>query len=376
VETAVSRHIIEQTGADQITKTSKRLSQRWRIGIGVVIALFAAAAIAILYRMRGTGFRWDLFLATFRELDAFWMTAAILLILLTYVGRALRWQVLMRPVCPHPSFSNLLTATIIGFTAVVLFGRAGEVVRPYLIAIKEKVSFSSQLAAWLLERIYDLLVVLLISAFALTQIQENNAAFGPGVQWVLRTGGLLISVICTICFVVLMLFRQFSDAMRQRLLDSLAFLPPKYFHKIEQIVTAFAQGMQSTRSGSFVALLVFYTIAEWLVITASQVCLFKAVPITAHLRPIDSLIFVGFVAFGSIVQIPGVGGGMQVAAVLVLTEFFGLPFEKASGLAILIWITTYVVIIPFGFLLAFREGIQWNNLRHIQTETEPSEIEQ
>ena len=38
---------------------------------------------------------------------------------------------------------------------MVILGRAGELVRPYLISLKEQVPFSSQMAAWLLERILD-----------------------------------------------------------------------------------------------------------------------------------------------------------------------------------------------------------------------------
>jgi hypothetical protein len=81
---------------------------------------------------------------------------------LTYVGRALRWRVLIRPVKAHPNLWNLFTGTAIGFTAIVLFGRPGEMVRPYIISLKERLSFSSQMAAWLVERMYDLMMALLI----------------------------------------------------------------------------------------------------------------------------------------------------------------------------------------------------------------------
>jgi len=50
-----------------------------------------------------------------------------------------------------------------------------------------------------------------------------------------------------------------------------------------------------------------------------------------------------------------------------LTEFFGISFEAASGIALTLWIITFVVIVPVGFVLAFREGIQWRNLRHLET---------
>ena len=57
--------------------------------------------------------------------------------------------------------------------------------------------------------------------------------------------------------------------------------------------------------------------------------------------------------------------------VLVLTEFFGITLEAASGIALVLWIITFVVIVPLGLVLAFHEGIQWRNLRHIeQTVTE------
>ena len=73
---------------------------------------------------------------------------------------------------------NLLSATMIGFTAITLFGRPGEFVRPYLIARKEQVPVTSQFAAWVLERIFDLLMALLLFAFALTRVQILGRAGG------------------------------------------------------------------------------------------------------------------------------------------------------------------------------------------------------
>jgi hypothetical protein len=75
------------------------------------------------------------------------------------------------------------------------------------------------------------------------------------------------------------------------------------------------------------------------------------------------------------VQIPGVGGGMQIATVLVLTEFFGVGLAPASGIALILWFISFVMIVPFGLVLAFHEGIQWRNLRHLEPEAvaNPSE---
>jgi uncharacterized protein (TIRG00374 family) len=340
---------------------------RWKLlGLLVLVAALIAAVFSFR-RLRGSEFHWDQFAATFRLLDPAWLTAAIVLILLTYVGRALRWQVLMRPVCSSPSLWRIFVATAIGFTAIVLFGRPGELVRPYLISVKEKVTFSSQLAAWLLERIYDLLVVLLLFGFALSQVHASQVPLGPGLQFVLRSGGYLVAGISALCFLFLLGVRHFSGAMQRRFLSAVTFLPENYYKKLEQVVTAFVSGMESTRSHSFVFLLVFYTLIEWAIIVASNYCLFKAFPSTSYFTVRDTLIFCGFVGIGSAIQIPGIGGGMQVASILILTEFFGLTLEISSAVAILIWLTTYVVIIPIGVFLSLREGLNWKNLKQIET---------
>ncbi|MCP5112969.1 MAG: flippase-like domain-containing protein, partial [bacterium] len=129
-----------------------------------------AVAAVLAYRWNDLGFEWQRFTSTFRHISWPWMALSGVLALLTYLGRALRWRVLIRPVREKPSLWNLFSATAIGFTAIVLFGRAGELVRPFLISAKEKVSFSSQVAAWFIERIYDLLTALLIFGFALSRV--------------------------------------------------------------------------------------------------------------------------------------------------------------------------------------------------------------
>jgi ABC-type sulfate transport system permease component len=58
---------------------------------------------------------------------------------------------------------------------------------------------------------------------------------------------------------------------------------------------------------------------------------------------------------------------MQIATVLVLTEFFGVGIEAASGVALVLWMITFVVIVPLGLIMAFHEGIKWRNLRNLKS---------
>ena len=349
----------------------KRTNRGWLyMALGMLVLV---GAIGLLIYWKKDGFAWDLFWGTFLKLDPWWLAASGVLALSTYVGRAFRWRVLIRPMHPNANLWNLFTATAVGFTAIVLFGRPGEMVRPYLIATKEKLSFSSQVAAWMLERIYDLLMALLIFGIALSRVKSSGVQVGPSLQWVMELGGYAVGLVSALCLTVLILLRQFTDKMRQRLMDGLGFLPEKYHSKMEGIVSAFTHGVQSTKNHWFVVQILIWSVVEWVVIVACYYCIFKASAVTAHFSLMDVLIFVGFVAFGAVVQIPGIGGGLQIVSVVVLTQLFQMQVEIASGLAVILWAITFVVVVPIGLALAFHDGVKWSRLRHLDESLSPTE---
>ena len=309
----------------------------------------------------------ELFFATFRSLDWRWVSASWALALSTYGGRALRWQVMIAPQRPNASFWKIFVATAIGFTALVLFGRPGEVVRPYLIAKAENLTFSSQLAAWFLERVYDLLIVLIIFGVALSTFAPPEATLSRGMQWVFHTGGEVVLVLSSLCFVFLLTARWISPVWLESHLVRLP-LPHLLKAKLVELLHSFWAGMESCRSTKAVVQLVFYTLVEWSIIVGCYQCLFQAFSFSRHFTTLDIFVFLGFVAFGSIVQVPGIGGGVQVVATAVLNELFLVPVEQAASVAILIWATTWVLIVPFGLVLAMQEGLQWRNLKHLDKE--------
>jgi hypothetical protein len=340
--------------------------------LGIVAGIVAAAALLtfVLYRWRTSGFSWRAFADSLRNVDWNWLAVALALIMATYVGRALRWEVMLRPLAKHANFPRVLSATCIGFTAVVLFGRAGEPVRPYLIARQEGVSFSSQVAAWVVERILDILMILVIFGIALTRVSHSSIQSSPRIQMTLQAGGAAAGIVGAASLALLLGLRQFKGKVQKRLLEGLAFLPARPLARIERFFAAFGEGIESTRSSSFAFLLVGYTVIEWIVIAASFYCVFHAFPATIGLGFSDIVIVLGFVSFGSVVQIPGVGGGMQIATILVLTEFYGVGLEAASGVALVLWLISFVVIVPLGLGLAFHEGIKWRSLKHIDSGTQ------
>jgi uncharacterized protein (TIRG00374 family) len=288
--------------------------------------------------------------------------------LATYPGRALRWAVFLKPLKPHPSMRNLMSATIVGFTAITLFGRPGEFVRPYLIARKEQVPVTSQFAAWVLERIFDLLMALLLFTFALTRVQSSNLHVGEKLSWVLAAGGKVGGALGAIILLVLLSLRHFAEPLRLRLIAALRHLPPKRSASLERTVNALFQGVESMRSDASLFLVLFYSALEWVLICLCYWCLARSFSGIVNLTLVDVLILMGFVSFGSIVQIPGVGGGMQVVSVLVLTELFGIRLEIATAFAIYLWAITFVAIVPMGLFVALKEGLDWHSLKRIGRE--------
>jgi glycosyltransferase 2 family protein len=338
--------------------------RRWTLRL--VLAAAGLLVIAwLLYRVRGSSFQWQLFLSTLSHVNWAWLIVSIVLILLTYWGRALRWEVMLRPLGHTLTVRKLTYDTAIGFTAVVLLGRAGEVVRPYLISISAGVPFSSQVAAWMLERILDLLAVLLLFGLALSWIPSRGLALGPALRWALGAGGYVVAAIGVACLLFLVLFRNFSESAQERLLSAMTFLPENYYERVERMLKTFSQGMESTRETRSLVLLLLYTVLEWALIIAAYYTLFRSFPVSAEFKITDVVIILGFLAFGSIVQIPGIGGGVQVMSVLVFTEIYHLPVEAAAGLAVFIWIITFVVVVPVGLVCAFHEGLNWSKLRQL-----------
>ena len=340
---------------------------RWK---WVVLFVLVAALLVWVFSSRTAevAFDWRIALGSFAHLQWSWVLLSVIPIFGTYYGRALRWAVFLKPLKRRPSIGRILSATVVGFTAITLFGRPGEFVRPYLIARKEEVPVTSQLAAWGLERIFDLLMALLVFAFALSQVQASGIHVGPRLEWVLEIGGRVVTVACALILLVLLCLRHFAEPFRRRLLGAARRLPEKRFTRIEKLADALVLGVESTRSDAAMLAVFAYSIVEWVLICCCYWCLAQAFQGQVNLRLVDVLILMGFVSFGSVIQIPGVGGGMQVVSVLVLTELFGIRVELASSFAIFLWLLTFVAIVPIGLFLGLKEGLDWHSLKRIGRE--------
>jgi len=126
-----------------------------RILASVVVFFILAILFYLQYRHWRT-FDWATFWSQTHRIKKLHVLHAIAWIYIAYAMRAIRWKIFLRPVRPETKVAELLSPTLIGFTGLALLGRAGEFIRPYLIARRTDLPFSSQLAVWAVERIFDI----------------------------------------------------------------------------------------------------------------------------------------------------------------------------------------------------------------------------
>jgi glycosyltransferase 2 family protein len=84
------------------------------------------------------------------------------------------------------------------------------------------------------------------------------------------------------------------------------------------------------------------------------------------------LLLMGSSMVGSLIQLPGVGGGSQLATISMLDHIFDVPKELAVSCGIMLWLVTFVAVIPVGLVLAHRERL---SLRKLSEESHHQEEE-
>jgi len=319
----------------------------------VCLSFLVAAAAAWGYaRWRHGGIRPGQIISAFAGLQWGWVAASSSLALMTYLVRSLRWRVMMTPVKREASLWNLFVATAIGFTAVLLLGRAGEVVRPYLVARKEGVALASQLGVWTVERVYDLLAALALFGYALARLPDGSRMGAHAL-------GYATVAVASACLIFLTVFGFLGSWAERRVLSAVDALPAGVRRVTEGHMRGFLLAMEGLRSRRVQGGVLAYTVLEWAVVTAGCWCLFQGSDWTSRLGWPEALAFVAWVAVGGIVQLPGIGGGAQLGATVALSELYGVPVEAALSLAIVLWVVSFVVIAPIGVALGLREGINW-----------------
>src|SRR5947207_3172993 len=159
------------------------------------LLILTAVGIIALYRMVGWNFDWSLFASSLWNIQPWWLTLSIVATLLTYVVRAFRWQVLLNPLKEIP-MGPLLSTNVLGFSAICLVGRAGEVVRPVWLTRRERVPLTASVATIIVERFLDTLMLIALFGGALLLVKlpsaaEHTIAIMKNTAWIMVAGSVV-----------------------------------------------------------------------------------------------------------------------------------------------------------------------------------------
>src|SRR5437588_1705904 len=191
------------------------MSRKRMLVTGLVLVVFAL--LVYLQFRTWKSFDWAKFLQ-YRP-DWHHILHGIIFIYLAYFLRAVRWKIFLRPVRKHTTVMNMVPPTIIGFTALALLGRPGELIRPYLVARRENLSFASQLAVWAVERIFDIggFTVLMLAAIFLPSKLRAFMALRPSYHHALHVMGYVLAALVIGLFTLAMLMAFKGPAMADRI---------------------------------------------------------------------------------------------------------------------------------------------------------------
>jgi hypothetical protein len=131
-------------------------------------------------------------------------------------------------------------------------------------------------------------------------------------------------------------------------------------------VLGFARGVQTIRTWSELALALLYSGLHWFLVLAIYVWVSHSFGgKLANIGLGDALLVLAFTMVGSAVQLPGVGGGSQLACFLAYTTIFGVEKEPAAAAAIVVWLISFAGCCLAGIPLLIHEGMSLGELRRM-----------
>jgi hypothetical protein len=338
--------------------------------------LLGVVALAIfLYKFRNSitleGFRWSEVAASIRHARLSLLLLAFVTIFACYAVRTLRWIRFSRTLGPS-SFWSVYAATLMGFSCVFLLGRAGEPVRPVLIARKESLSMPGMFGVYFLERIFDIAASVVLAGIALLLFEKHglSSAQGSHLITVARSTGVILFAGLVVVAIFLVYFRYHGGEWLSRRLQHPAWRTG-WRARLASLLEGFSDGLQAVRTWGDLGVLVGYSAIHWVLV----ICVYFWVEhaFGGDLAAISfggTVLVLAFTLVGSAVQLPGVGGGAQVATFLVLTVAFGIANEPAATMAITVWLISFASCCVAGIPLLFREGLSMSDLRRITREEE------
>jgi uncharacterized protein (TIRG00374 family) len=305
--------------------------------------------------------------------DANWAQLGLAMALLvgTYFVRVLRWRALLEPMA-RPPLSALFRATMIGFTALFLMGRAAEmIVRPAVLSVKERVHPSACYATVMIERVFDMVMVVAFFAVNLVFFEYTNEdadamrLFG----WIKVAGGLLLLTAAAGIY-GLSVFRSRRATVLTYVERKLRWLPHRASQGVISLLRHTSEGLAVLHDARGLTITVSYTVLLWLMVALAHLLVVRAFGIPYSVVPFTGAVFVmGLSMLGSVVPTPGGATGPFHIATAAALAFLGVEHNsahnKAASVAIILHLVIFTPATIFGMFYIAKEGLSLGRLLRI-----------
>jgi hypothetical protein len=319
-----------------------------RLGIGVLLAI---ALLFFSFREMKIEKVWEALLSA----DPLLLAGVVAASVLTYVLRAWRWGYLLAPMARVP-FAALFSATVVGFLSGLAIPRAGEVLRPYLVARRHPVSVAAGLATIVLERLFDLIIVLLLLGayfFVLpTPAAQVQGTFTEGV----KLGGAVAALGSVAILGVLFVLHSRAEqafALAGRLLQ---VFPGWLASLAGRLLKTFTEGLGVLKAPA----------SHLLAITAQSFLVWLSIGLAIWLNNLAfgvklpfhaTFLIIAFLTVGVAIPTPGNVGGFHGFFILALSSMFGVGEDQAGAAALSSHALTNLPVLVLGFYYLGREGL-------------------
>ncbi|MEO6759422.1 MAG: lysylphosphatidylglycerol synthase transmembrane domain-containing protein [Saprospiraceae bacterium] len=256
-----------------------------------------------------------------------WMLLVVAAFTLSNIFRALRWQMLLRPLGYQPRFINCLLTILLGYFANLGFPRMGEVVRAGSLARYERIPLEKVMGTAVVDRLMDFLCLGLVVALAFLLEGQTLLHFMAHRQ----AGGGQSSSLLENTFVLTALGLLLAGALAVLLFrKKLQALPA--FKKVAILVKGFWEGLRSVFQLQRTGLFLLYSVGIWLMFYLQ--CYFNliAFPPTAHLGASAALMVFVFGTLGFVIPSPGGMGTFHALAIAGLA-LYGIGGSDAFSYA-------------------------------------------
>ena len=296
-----------------------------------------------------------------KEADARLLALAVCVTLMTYALRAFRWRYLLAPIGPT-RYSTAFQTTVIGFAASFLLpARPGEVLRPYLLARRERLPPTACFATIIVERLLDLVTVLLLFGVFVVLVDPASIAGDPATYARVKTGGLLAAAASVVGLIVFFVLAGHPERLGTWALRIERVLPAKAAHLVARLVESFADGLAVMRRPRHLAGSLALSFPLWLSIALGIYVTSHAFHITFSY--LGSFLVMTILVVGVAVPTPGQVGGFHTAYLIAVRTFFGVAGPTAVGAAIVLHAISFVPVTLLGLFFMAREGLSFGRIR-------------